>query len=211
MQIFHKYLLYLFDDSAGLSYVQNGDYDVTEQETEERVAGKWKMIVKPGASLVMSALLRQIVPDEDLQRRECPTCKRVNEVQDESRKSTTWYVVPSWPAYSCATEARKVDIATPLLNTTRLMRSCLSLRIPMTIQYTKPHLPPRAILPTTPRQVVNVMGMILMQGIVSSFAVSWFCNNYMPPRSFRWNLKPGCLCRFQRYRCEFIGILTAHV
>ncbi|PSR71597.1 hypothetical protein PHLCEN_2v12527 [Hermanssonia centrifuga] len=86
---FHKYLLYLFGDSAGLSYVQSGDYDVTEQETEEGVADRWDMIVKPGSSLVMSALLRRVVPFPDLQRRECPTCERVNDIQTQSRKSTT--------------------------------------------------------------------------------------------------------------------------
>lgn len=91
MQDFHEYLLFLFRNSAGNTFVRRGEYILTNDDTED--AYMWQALARPGATLTMAAIVR--VPISKLEKGYCPKCRKINESTGAvgSLRIVKWYVL----------------------------------------------------------------------------------------------------------------------
>ncbi|VDC02444.1 unnamed protein product [Peniophora sp. CBMAI 1063] len=73
----HAFLLQAFQGRVGVSYVQRREYGLADSNKNYIEPSKWSKSVRPGATLRMSAIVRDLVP-------RCPYCG-ISSTSDESR------------------------------------------------------------------------------------------------------------------------------
>lgn len=85
--------MYRFRTRAGRTFVQRGDYSLTNGEGDIVSHSSWCSFIQPGAALLMAAIVR-VGETSAVQHSPavCPRCSTVNDLNQAMKGILRWYV-----------------------------------------------------------------------------------------------------------------------